>query len=56
MVQMGWDGQVGLPGYCRTVWYVPWDPTVPLVKMGWDGQVGLCGTTHGIPQTFEAIV
>ena len=27
MVQMGWDGQVGLPGHCRTVWYIPWDPT-----------------------------
>ena len=37
MVQMGWEGQVGLPGHCRTVWYVPRDPTVPYGTngMGW---------------------
>ena len=54
MIQMGWDGQVGLPGHCRTVWYVPWDPIVPYGTngMGWTGRitVGLCGTSHGIPQ------
>ena len=56
MVQMGWDGQVRLPGHCRTVWYVQWDPTVPHGTNGMDGQVGLCGTYQGIQQTFEAVV
>ena len=42
MVQTGWDGQVGLPGLRGTVWYVPWDPSVP---RGTDGVGWTSGTT-----------
>ena len=52
MVQMGWDGQVGLPGHYRTMRYVPWNPTVPYGTMGWDGLVGLpghCRTVWYVP-------
>ena len=42
MVQMGWDGQVGLPGLRGTVWYVPWYPSVP---HGTDGMGWTSGTT-----------
>ena len=33
--------QVGLPGHCRTVWYVPQDPTVPYGTNGmeWTGRI-----------------
>ena len=53
MVQMGWDGQVGLPGHCRTVWYTSHGiPQCHIVQMGWDGQVGLpghCRTVWYVP-------
>ena len=56
MVQMGWDGQVGLPGLRGTAWYVPWDPSVPhgTDGMGWTSGTTwlnsvLYGTSHGIP-------
>ena len=55
---MGWDGQicVGLFGHCRTVWYVPWDPTAPYGTNGMDHMVGLCSVSYGIPKKSEATV
>ena len=56
VVQMGCDGQVGLPGLRGTAWYVPWYPSVPHGTDGmrrtsgttWLNSV-LYGTSHGIP-------
>ena len=51
MVQMGWDGQVGLPGLRGTVWYVPWDPSVPhgTDGMGWKSATTWRGTVWYVP-------
>ena len=31
--------EVGISGHCRSVWHIPWDPTVPyhMVHIGWGG-------------------
>ena len=51
VVQMEWDGQVRLPGLRGTVWYVPWDPSVPhgTDGMGWTSATTWRGTVWYVP-------
>ena len=41
VVQMGWDGQVGLPDLGVLHGTSHGIPVYHMVQMGWDGQVGL---------------